>query len=250
MVEVAQSAAPTVRFDGIDIDKRMYPNTHPANMSFHVGSVLALPSDWTSKYDIIHQRLLLAGLQRPQWKLALKELYRVLKPGGWIQLVEVDLANMGVGPESVRLAEVEKALFALKDLDLTTPSKLPGIAKDVGFIDVQIHDCPYALYGSSLANRKARENMYRGHLGLKPPVIKVGGLGYVKDEADFDKMMKGSLKEWEEIRADPLMVRVVCAQKPYGRASLMPKVKPSTGLCMIFVACVSLLLTIYQKGQY
>ena len=214
ILDMAQTAPSTVQFTGIDIDKRMYPNKYPSNVTFDIGSVLSLPSQWTSKYDIVHQRLLAAGLQRPQWELALKEIYRVLKPGGWVQLVEVDLANMGVGPESTRLAQVQKTIFALKNLDITIADNLPGIVKKVGFAEIRAIDYPYVLYGSALPNVKAREMMYRGHSGIKGPITELGGLGYVKDGGDFDKMREGALKEWEAIKSDPLRIRVVCARKP------------------------------------
>ena len=72
----------------VDIEPRLFPTSHPKNIEFRVESVTQLPSDWSNSFSLVHQRLLLAALQIPEWPTALGEIYRVLRPGGWVQLAE------------------------------------------------------------------------------------------------------------------------------------------------------------------
>ena len=49
-------------------------------------------------------------LKRDEWDVALAEIYRVLLPGSYAQFVEVNLANMAVGPASTKLLDIMKIL--------------------------------------------------------------------------------------------------------------------------------------------
>ncbi|KAF5350041.1 hypothetical protein D9756_009186 [Leucocoprinus leucothites] len=81
---------PSVYLRGIDISSHMFPSPSltPPNTSFSINSITSLPANWSNTISLIHQRLLMAALQAPQWHSALSEMYRVLAPGGWIQLFE------------------------------------------------------------------------------------------------------------------------------------------------------------------
>jgi hypothetical protein len=41
-------------------------------------------------FDVVHIRLLVLGLPQGSWDLACKNLFRLLKPGGWLQWEEGD----------------------------------------------------------------------------------------------------------------------------------------------------------------
>ncbi|KAH9841078.1 uncharacterized protein C8Q71DRAFT_743255 [Rhodofomes roseus] len=43
----------------------------------------------TGRFKLVHQRLLIAALRSWEWTVALREIFRVLQPGGWVQLGEV-----------------------------------------------------------------------------------------------------------------------------------------------------------------
>jgi ubiquinone/menaquinone biosynthesis C-methylase UbiE len=42
-------------------------------------------------FDFVHLRLFVLAFNEMQWDKSLKEIYRVIKPGGYIQLMEVNL---------------------------------------------------------------------------------------------------------------------------------------------------------------
>jgi SAM-dependent methyltransferase len=70
------------------IDSRMFPVSPPKQIVFRVESATRLPAEWTNIFSLVHQRLLMAGLQRSDWPIVLGEIHRVLRPGGWVQLGE------------------------------------------------------------------------------------------------------------------------------------------------------------------
>ncbi|KAF9012750.1 hypothetical protein BDQ17DRAFT_1405317 [Cyathus striatus] len=48
---------------------------------------IPLPSERVdNRFSLVHQRLAVLGLQKEEWPVALKELHRVTKPGGWVEL--------------------------------------------------------------------------------------------------------------------------------------------------------------------
>ncbi|KAF2129629.1 S-adenosyl-L-methionine-dependent methyltransferase [Dothidotthia symphoricarpi CBS 119687] len=199
----------TAQLVGIDIEGRMYPAKYPLQMSFEVGSVLSLPTSWSNSFDLVYQRLLLAGLKISDWPTAISEDFRVLKSGGYVQLVEVDLRNMDVGPNSARLLDTLKKLFAMNNMDLNQADSLPSLVKGAGFVDVQVHDKEWRLHGDS--NVLSRENALRGHRGLKGPVVKYG---LFSSDAEFDDMMTGVETEWKSTLGKALIIRVITGRKP------------------------------------
>ncbi|KAL1870137.1 hypothetical protein Plec18167_007655 [Paecilomyces lecythidis] len=199
----------TAQLVGVDIENRMYPAMYPPQMSFEVGSVLEFPPSWSNNFNLVHQRLLLAGLKMSEWPIAISEDFRVLKSGGYLQLVEVDLRNMGVGPNSARLLKILTELFSLNNMDLNQADRLPSLVRNAGFADVQVLRKEWRLHGES--NKLPRENAVRGHRGLKGPVVKCGLLS---SDAEFDDMMARVETEWESIPGDPLTICVITGRKP------------------------------------
>src|SRR5438105_3833067 len=78
---------------GVDIGSALFPpNTGPyASLDLHELDARAPPPPglgWESTFDLVHQRLLIWGFQKHEWPSVLKNYLSLLRPGGWIQLVE------------------------------------------------------------------------------------------------------------------------------------------------------------------
>ncbi|KAM0745626.1 hypothetical protein T439DRAFT_295137, partial [Meredithblackwellia eburnea MCA 4105] len=67
-----------------------------------------LPEEYWDQFDLVHQRLLVFGLTMEEWDRAIVNLAKAVKPGGYLQLVEVEpLITPGVDGKTtnaVRLA--------------------------------------------------------------------------------------------------------------------------------------------------
>jgi ubiquinone/menaquinone biosynthesis C-methylase UbiE len=79
---------PKSYFHGIDIAAMFDSQVKLNNTEFSLGNVLkGLPFPDNS-VDFIHMRLFLAALRKDEWPVAVKEAFRILKPGGGFQLCE------------------------------------------------------------------------------------------------------------------------------------------------------------------
>lgn len=84
---------PCSKFYGVDCSTVFPEDIKPPNVEFQICNIAENIPFPDNTFDYIHQRLLILGLTDKDWDSALKELYRVLKPGGYIDLAEVFTIN-------------------------------------------------------------------------------------------------------------------------------------------------------------
>lgn len=84
---------------GSDIYSINFPKVYPGNVEFRVASVTSMPQDWSGKFDLVHQRFLIASPPGSGWYSAMSVLFRVLKPGGHIELIDL---TVNAGPHATR----------------------------------------------------------------------------------------------------------------------------------------------------
>ncbi|KAF8187571.1 S-adenosyl-L-methionine-dependent methyltransferase, partial [Mycena galopus ATCC 62051] len=129
-LNMAQSVGPAVHIRRVDITSRLFPASPPKNMAFQVESVTSLPSDWIDTFRLVHLRLLMIALQTPEWPRALREIYRVVRPGGWVQLGE-EIAWRGgenVGkPCMETLVSLIRCLAKSRNLHTDCASQMPAM---------------------------------------------------------------------------------------------------------------------------
>ncbi|EQB53491.1 N-methyltransferase sirN [Colletotrichum gloeosporioides] len=85
--------AGTYHYVGTDINPSLYPKSPPPHIEFFNQSILeSFPTKWHGTFDIVHQRLVMAAVAPPATTIAsvVAELGGLLRPGGWLQLVELD----------------------------------------------------------------------------------------------------------------------------------------------------------------
>lgn len=76
-------------------------------------------------------------IQKDQWPKILEEMFRVLKPGGYIELIESDLWHHNPGPVQQAFQQFFKDQCKLLDLDLEISNSLAGIIEQKRFVDVE-----------------------------------------------------------------------------------------------------------------
>lgn len=107
---------PDATITGIDMSA-MFPTTIiPENCRFlqhNIQHPFPFPDN---SFDFVHQRLLVAGLTPDDWKKVMTELERITKPGGWIELVEIDGVGGNNGPH------MSKCMFFLGGVDVLASS--------------------------------------------------------------------------------------------------------------------------------
>ncbi|KAJ5907660.1 hypothetical protein N7495_000342 [Penicillium taxi] len=109
-VDVAEQY-PNCDVIGVDIAPQMTPDDVPENLWLQKGScrrdpgleihireaLKCLPVDDLNRrftfpsnhFDLVHSQLLATGIHRARWPSYIHDIVRVLKPGGWIQMVEI-----------------------------------------------------------------------------------------------------------------------------------------------------------------
>lgn len=81
---------PNAHVTGIDMADMFPTAIRPENVTFQLCNILdGLPYE-DNTFDFVHMRQLIVALRAKEWPAVLNEIYRVLKPGGLVQLVESD----------------------------------------------------------------------------------------------------------------------------------------------------------------
>ncbi|EGN93487.1 hypothetical protein SERLA73DRAFT_189647, partial [Serpula lacrymans var. lacrymans S7.3] len=174
-----------ITYYAIDISSKLFPpiNKRPRNTHHSVVSATHLPAQWSNKFTLVNQRLLIAALQIPEWEATLKEIYRVLIPGGWVQLLEPSSQILS-GPLTVKLTNLLNDLFTSRNMLFDISGHLPQMMVNAGFrnLHAEIVDIPFGKWAGQ-DGVDGRDDFMGAFRGLKTPVLLAGGLGYVDSEA-------------------------------------------------------------------
>jgi trans-aconitate methyltransferase len=83
-----QPMYPDALLEGFDISSALYPPqcSIPPNVSLAVLNMKQpYPEEVHGKYDLVHARTLIAAMLSDEWEPVVRNLVRLLKPGGFIQ---------------------------------------------------------------------------------------------------------------------------------------------------------------------
>ncbi|KAL2120466.1 hypothetical protein VTJ04DRAFT_4493 [Mycothermus thermophilus] len=87
-IEVAEQY-PECEVIGIDVYPYPMPEVLPPNVDFQLDD-LNRPSTFDSDYfDLVHSRMMAGGIHSNRWMPYLRDILRILRPGGWCQMVEI-----------------------------------------------------------------------------------------------------------------------------------------------------------------
>jgi len=102
------SIFPRANIIGVDITAPATDTTAdaavPENYTFTTGNILEGLKFPNGSFDFVHMRLLLFAIPEARWPDVVRELVRVTRPGGWIELVETGPQQRG-GPAMDQIVE-------------------------------------------------------------------------------------------------------------------------------------------------
>ncbi|KDQ15793.1 hypothetical protein BOTBODRAFT_623766 [Botryobasidium botryosum FD-172 SS1] len=216
LLDLADQVPQGVQFCGIDTESRFFPPSRP-DVEFITSSVTALPSEWSSKFQLVHQRLLAVALKASEWPHALLEIKRVLVPEGWAQFEEAGAEpfNWGAGPVTARFHDMMSKLNASRGHIWNVTSHIPGFLADAGFVNVrtEVRGVPLGKWAGK-AGCENRDNSIDFIRAVRTPVLKVGGFGYVSTGDEFDHFVAELKDEWDNTPGSKQNFAIFSVQKP------------------------------------
>jgi len=127
----------TNEYVGTDINPNFFPVSHPAEFQFYKHNVAhPWPTDLHSQYDIVHQRLSLPGAAPGSLSESIKNLYDLVKIGGWIQLVEAEQTGPDSGPVFGQFLDLVKQVFDTSGAGWKYASQMKTWLQEAGAVDI------------------------------------------------------------------------------------------------------------------
>ncbi|KAK4510746.1 uncharacterized protein ATC70_005179 [Mucor velutinosus] len=127
---------PATHFIGLDKVSLFPQCIRPANVSFvQHDATLGLPYE-DNTFDLVHMRMFLIAFNKFQYAECMKEVFRVTKPNGIVQLLEVEMVDDGDDLVKEFGAAIEK-IMAANDQDAMIAQKLSSIMSTSGFTPIQ-----------------------------------------------------------------------------------------------------------------
>ncbi|KAK0467082.1 S-adenosyl-L-methionine-dependent methyltransferase [Desarmillaria tabescens] len=197
-LSLAEEVPASVSIDAFDIQSNIFPESFPPNIHFSLHSVTNLPGEWSDTYSLVNQRFLFTALTEPQWKAALLEIFRVLAPGGWVQLVESSPLMKNMGEYTQKMQKLLIELFAYKKLVTDVPERLPDMLTQQGFVNIhsETRALPLGAW-AGLDGTQHRDNLIGVFSALHGPILQSGGFEPMLSKEDFDKFLTTLAKEWD-----------------------------------------------------
>ncbi|RPB02032.1 S-adenosyl-L-methionine-dependent methyltransferase [Choiromyces venosus 120613-1] len=196
---------------GVDITPHMVPDDPPLNLILQVDDLNEPFTFHTNEFDFIHSRNVVTGINKGRWPSYVKDCARVLKPGGWLQMVEIyhnvqsDNGTM-TDEHALREASTKYLTAAESSKDLRAPLALDSLMRGAGMENVASKMIPMPLNGWSI-NPKEREigekfnHSYKAALAGHMRIPLTERLQMTHDQ--FDDLIQRATEELDNVSLKP-----------------------------------------------
>ncbi|RIA96664.1 hypothetical protein C1645_815083 [Glomus cerebriforme] len=200
---------PWSNFTGVDVFP-VFPtvtNIKLMNATFLQSNILKKLLFCDNTFDFVHmQCLTLFFTDKELENKVLKELIRVCKPGGWIELVKLDCNHLNQGPTFKKISETVIGYLSAHDMQPIIGENLSRYLTQTGqVIDIkeEIKIMPY--HGNKLS-KSCREQLIDNIQTYKG--IFTTYMGYSYEE--WDETLKILKKEVNDYKTEGIMRRIYC----------------------------------------
>ncbi|RDH39413.1 hypothetical protein BDQ94DRAFT_165127 [Aspergillus welwitschiae] len=216
-IDIGSALFPPPSADGPIVDLQKHDIREPIPEHLHPPEI----------FDIIHQRYLVWGLRSAEWPQVLGNLRSVLKPGGWIQLVEAQWVDRDAPfdpvefPNLAKMSEMQKWSTDAFGMNAYIAYELEELLRHSGFVNIT--KTSFAIgYGAVAREEQWKVTSayllvegYRS-LGHKMPP---GGIpGVARTPAEFDAFLDDLRDEVLRHGYAP-QLNIVIGQKPRNQLS-------------------------------
>jgi ubiquinone/menaquinone biosynthesis C-methylase UbiE len=198
-MEMAQTF-PSANVVGLDVVPPVQDTGHilgyglegtPENYAFVEGDLCKGIPFADRSFDFVHMRLLFGAIPADQWPFVVGELARVLRPGGWVQLLEAYPIPNG-GPMLKRWQYWADQMSKRTGVNFTIGPQLGELLRHAGVRDVQQQrlDFPVGKWGGRLGVMMEKDliSMVRG---VKFPMVKMG----IATPEEYDRVSEAIIPE-------------------------------------------------------
>jgi SAM-dependent methyltransferase len=196
-IEMA-SLFPRANVIGLDIAppaSTMVAGEHvPENYLFMTGNVLEGLPFGDATFDFVHMRLLFTAIPAVRWPQVVRELARVTRRGGWVELVEGALARGG----GTALDTINRWVLALgqaRGLDLNIGPRVGALLQSAGLSQVVFREIllPLGRYGGRAGQMNATDTFALIE-GVRPLVVAQG----LTTEQEFNHLLSTARAEVDQ----------------------------------------------------
>lgn len=152
---------------------------------FTAGNVLeGLPFPDAS-FDFTHMRLMFLAIPADRWEHVARELARVTRPGGWIELVEAGPEEQG-GPDVDQLLAWGTEMLRRRGIDANYGRRIGELLRQTGLAHVRMRDLaiPLGAWGERVGVMMEAD-FFSGIRALEGPIAALG----VASPADFQRTL-------------------------------------------------------------
>lgn len=163
-------------------------------------------------FDLVHQRLIFAGVPVKEWSSTVADLVRVTRSGGWVQQTEPDLRYQPEGPAAAELAALYRRAAQARGLDSTGLifQSLDERLRQAGLVHVERREAqlPIGEWGGRVGSMMATDLRNSAQVFLA--ALQQGGAVTADHAADLVLRLQ---REFEELHSR-FVVAVAFGRKP------------------------------------
>ncbi|KAG9310003.1 hypothetical protein JVU11DRAFT_10037 [Chiua virens] len=159
-------------------------------------------------------RLLILAYTREEWHRCIEEMYRVLIPGGYAQLIEVGPEWIS-GPKTAAHLLFMDEFLANKGMLMRCGVYIMDMMKVAGFLDVKCEEVVIKLgVWAGEGGIQGRDAGIGAWKGMRDSVMKEGGFGRFTSTEDFEKAADEVAEEWDNLEGSYMTMRAFYGRKP------------------------------------
>lgn len=186
---------PNTQVTGFDISDVFPKEIRPPNVNFLVANALdRFPFDDNSIH-IANIRIISIAISVEDWGHVLKETYRVLVPGGYLNMLDMNIYFEG-NETVMKYDELIEKLFAKRGVEIGYAAKLGGRIKEAGFDLVETDHRGIDMGANNKLSNALLWDAASGFKAAGPLAWRIGGLKslekYIEFVDDVIKAMKES----------------------------------------------------------
>lgn len=157
---------------GTDLVTDLFPNPRPEGIEFIKQSITEpWPTEWHESFDLVHQRQVLGFCGDFSLEQAVANLCGLAKPGGWVELVELDCdqSTLGEGTAAREFFQLLEQIWKIKKMGGNFGPNLKEWMENAGLEDVQV-DILQCKVGAK-AKPELKQASINGAAGAGPMIV-------------------------------------------------------------------------------